>query len=141
MFPTGTNKFSDQDNIYHDLSKVLGREVKLMRASLENPSYEEYWPDIDGLARKEGVTYEAMPSHTFSDIAVIHLLATSTINRLRDLYPKGRFEFGRFRPNIVIESTSDNGSGKRIIIARYCAEDYWTVHQVCDDNSATTAPP
>lgn len=79
-----------------------------MRASLENPSYEEYWPDIDGLARKEGVTYETMPSHTFSDTAVIHLLTTSTINRLRQLYPEGRFEVRRFRPNIVINSVSED---------------------------------
>ena len=45
-----------------------------------------------------------MPSQTFFDIAVIHLLTTATINRLRELYPKGRFEVRRFRPNIVIES-------------------------------------
>jgi uncharacterized protein len=78
-----------------------------MRASLENPSYEEYWPDIDGLALRENVTDEAMPSQTFFDIAVIHLLTTSTINRLRELYPEGRFEIRRFRPNIVIESGSE----------------------------------
>src|SRR5881392_3846047 len=40
------------------------------------------------------------------DIAVIHLLTTSTINRLRELYPQGRFEVRRFRPNIVMGSTS-----------------------------------
>jgi uncharacterized protein len=47
-----------------------------------------------------------MPSHTFFDIAVIHILTTSTINHLRELYPEGRFEVRRFRPNIVIESAS-----------------------------------
>jgi uncharacterized protein YcbX len=49
-----------------------------------------------------------MPSHTFFDIAVIHILTTSTINRLRELYPEGRFEIRRFRPNIVIESESSS---------------------------------
>jgi uncharacterized protein YcbX len=106
-FPDGMLAFSDQDDIHYNLSKVFGREVKLMRASLENPSYEEYWPDIDGLALRENVTDEAMPSQTFFDIAVIHLLTTSTINRLRELYPEGRFEIRRFRPNIVIESGSE----------------------------------
>ena len=76
-----------------------------MRANLEKPSYEEYWPDIEGLAQREKVTDEAMPSKTFFDIAVFHIL-TSTINRLRELYPEGPFEVRRFRPNIVIESAS-----------------------------------
>jgi uncharacterized protein YcbX len=105
--PDGTQIFSsDQDNIDHALSSVLGREVRLMRANLEKPSYEEYWPDIEGLAQRDNVTDEAMPPQTFFDIAVIHIFTTSTINRLRELYPDGRFEVRRFRPNIVIESAS-----------------------------------
>jgi uncharacterized protein len=87
-FPDGTNIFSDQDDIEYTLSKVLGQEVRLMRANLERPSYEEYWPDIDGLAHREKVTDETMPSQTFFDIAVVHLLTTSTIDRLRELYPE-----------------------------------------------------
>jgi len=105
-FPDGTHFFSDQADIDYSLSKVLGQNVRLMRASLEKPSYEEYWPDIDGLAQREKLTDEIMPSQTFFDIAVIHLLTTSTINRLRELYPEGRFEVRRFRPNIVMESAS-----------------------------------
>jgi uncharacterized protein len=105
--PDGAHIFSDQDDIDHILSKVLGRDVRLMSASLEKPSYEEYWPDIEGLAQREKVTDEAMPPQTFFDISVIHLLTTSTINRLRELYPDGRFEVRRFRPNIVVESASE----------------------------------
>jgi uncharacterized protein len=57
-FPDGTHIFSsDQDYIDYNLSKVLGREVRLIRANLEKPSYEEYWPDIEGLAQREKVTY------------------------------------------------------------------------------------
>jgi uncharacterized protein YcbX len=107
-FPDGTHIFSDQDDdIDYNLSSVLGREVRPMRSNLEKPSYEEYWPDIEGLAQREKVTDEAMPPKTFFDIAVIHVLTTSTINRLRELYPEGRFEVRRFRPNIVIESASE----------------------------------
>ncbi|MDP9288146.1 MAG: MOSC domain-containing protein [Thermoproteota archaeon] len=122
-FPDGTHIFSDQDNIDYTLSKVLDQDVRLMRASLERPSYEEYWPDIDGLAQRAKVTDETMPSQTFFDLAVIHLLTTSTINRLRELYPEGRFEVRRFRPNIVIESASGEKDfienlwmGKKIMI-------------------------
>src|SRR5919204_5091014 len=103
----GSQIFSDHGDTDHTLSRVLDREVSVMKASLEKPSYEEYWPNIEGLAQREIVTDEAMPPQTFFDIAVIHLLTTSTINRLRELYPEGRFEVRRFRPNIVLESASE----------------------------------
>jgi len=105
--PDGSQIFSNQGEIDRTLSKVLSREVSVMKASLEKPSYEEYWPDIEGLAQREIVTEEAMPPQTFFDVAVIHLLTTSTINRLRELYSEGRFEVRRFRPNIVVESASE----------------------------------
>ncbi len=106
-FPDGSNILSNhqKDDIDSNLSKAFNREVTLTKASgFEKPGYEEYWPDIDGLAQRETVTDEAMPSRTFFDIAVIHILTTYTINRLRELYPEGRFEVRRFRPNIVVES-------------------------------------
>ena len=105
--PDGSQIFSNHGEIDRTLSKVLSREVSVMNSSLEKPSYEEYWPDIEGLAQRETVTDEAMPPQTFFDIAVIHLLTTSTIDRLRELYPQGRFEVRRFRPNIVVESASE----------------------------------
>ena len=55
-FPDGTHIFSDQDDVDYTLSKGFGRDVRLMKASLEKPSYEEYWPDIDGLAQRQKVT-------------------------------------------------------------------------------------
>ena len=116
-FPDGTHIFSsdqDNDDLDYTLSSVLGREVRLMRATdLEKPSYEEYWPDIEGLAQREKVTDEAMPSHTFFDIAVIHIMTTSTIDRLRELYPEGRFEVRRFRPNIVVDLASSGEEKKK----------------------------
>jgi len=120
-FPNGSNILSDhkedKGGINSHLSEVFNREVRLMKASdFEDPSYEEYWPDIDGLARRQTVTDETMPSKTFFDIAVIHILTTSTINRLRELYPEGRFEVRRFRPNIVVKSTSEEKNKKNDFI-------------------------
>jgi hypothetical protein len=45
-----------------------------------------------------------LPQDTFFDYATIHLLTTATLDRLRELYPRGRFEVRRFRPNIVAET-------------------------------------
>ncbi|MFL6522960.1 MAG: hypothetical protein ACJ71B_05715 [Nitrososphaera sp.] len=105
--PDGSETFSDDGEIDQTLSKVFGREVSVIKASLTSPSYEEYWPDIEGLAQREIVTDEAMHPQTFFDVAVIHLLTTSTIGRLRELYPEGRFQIRRFRPNVVVESESE----------------------------------
>ena len=104
VLPDGTVLSSDED-IDEALSETLGRRVKLMRPRLDGPTLEEYWPDIEGLANRELVTDETMPPRTFFDSSPIHLLTTSTIDRLRGLYPEGRFEARRFRPNIVVGPT------------------------------------
>jgi uncharacterized protein len=36
----------------------------------------------------------------------VHVLTTATLDRLRKLYPQGRFEARRFRPNIVVETAN-----------------------------------
>ncbi|MFV2064075.1 MAG: MOSC domain-containing protein [Chloroflexota bacterium] len=91
------------------LSGTLGRDVRLAATAPNEPELEEFWPDIEGLDHKEIVTDEAMPEGTFFDLAVVHLLTTATIDRLRALYPSGRFEPRRFRPNIVIDSGTAEG--------------------------------
>src|SRR5881296_121957 len=47
---------------------------------------------------------EAIGYRRFDRIGlVVHVLTTATIYRLRELYPQGRFEARRVRPNIVVE--------------------------------------
>jgi uncharacterized protein YcbX len=106
--PDGTTLTSDLPNLNQILSRELGREVALAASAPEAPSLEEYWPDIEGLAFREVVTDEAMPPGTFFDLAVVHVLTTATIDRLRELYPDGRFEVRRFRPNVVV-TTEERG--------------------------------
>jgi uncharacterized protein YcbX len=50
------------------------------------------------------VTDFGLPEGTFFDCATVHVLTTATIDRLRELYPQGRFEVRRFRPNVVVET-------------------------------------
>lgn len=103
--PDGTVVSSDARDLDEVLSTAFGRKAALETSAPESPTLEEYWPDIEGLARRRTVTDEAMPSGTFFDLAVIHVLTTATIDRLRQLYPQGRLEARRFRPNIVVEPT------------------------------------
>ena len=65
---------------------------------------EEYWPDMEGLEHRDTVTF--LPEGTFFDSAFVHIVTTATLNRLRELYPDGRFEVRRFRPNVVLRTAN-----------------------------------
>jgi uncharacterized protein YcbX len=107
--PDGTALTSEQPDVDGLLSRALGREVELTRVrAKQESSAEEYVPDIEGLDHRDSVTEWDLPEGTFFDLAVVHLLTTATLDRLRELYPPGRFEVRRFRPNIVV-TTTDGG--------------------------------
>ena len=106
-FPDGTTVTSDQSDLNQILSKALNREVALRAAQGGVVNAEEYWPDMDGLDHRDTVTDFTLPEGTFFDCAMVHLLTTATLDRLRELYPQGRFEVRRFRPNIVVQLASD----------------------------------
>ena len=105
--PDGTIVNSEQSDLNQIFSKVLKREVKLSGLpDVQTATAEEYWPDIEGLDHRNTVTDFPLPEGTFFDCALVHLLTTATLDRLRGLYPQGRFEVRRFRPNIVVETAN-----------------------------------
>ena len=61
---------------------------------------------MEGLDFRDTVTDFGLPEGTFFDCAMVHLLTTATLDRLHQLYPQGRFEIPRFRPNIVVAPAS-----------------------------------
>jgi uncharacterized protein YcbX len=109
--PDGTVVTSEQSDLTEILSSALGREVVFAEARGNGESSgaqaEEYWPDMEGLEHRNTVTEWELPAGTFFDLAVVHLLTTATIERLRALYPAGRVEVRRFRPNIVVSTAPD----------------------------------
>jgi uncharacterized protein YcbX len=124
--PDGTVVTSDQADLEQILSRVFGRDVAFEEARPDNPSSaataEEYWPDMPGLDYRDTVTDFEMPAGTFFDIAVVHLLTTATINHLRALYPEGRSEARRFRPNVVVSTApEDRGFAENDWIGRTVA--------------------
>jgi uncharacterized protein len=124
--PDGATVTTGQADLDGTLSSALHREVTLEAAEpgrqpaagsgVPTPRpprparAEEYWPDMEGLDFRDTVTDFDMPEHTFFDLAVVHVLTTATVDRLRELYPAGRFEVRRFRPNIVVR-TADGVDG------------------------------
>ena len=106
--PDGTTIASDRSDLNRMLSHALDREVTLGAASRGTVNAEEYWPDMEGLDHRDTVTDFTLPDGTFFDCATVHILTTATLDRLQELYPQGRFDVRRFRPNIVVQI----GSGK-----------------------------
>jgi uncharacterized protein YcbX len=123
--PDGAVVSSDEGDLAQILSRAFGRDVAFEEARLDESSSggtaEEYWPDMSGLDYRDTVTDFELPPGTFFDIAVVHLLTTATIDRLRSLYPEGRFEVRRFRPNIVVSA----GPGQQGFV-----ENDWIDHTV-----------
>jgi uncharacterized protein YcbX len=104
--PDGSSVISDQANLNQILSKALNREVALCVAERRPVIAEEYWPDMEGLDYRDTVTDFSLPQETFFDCASVHLLTTATLERLQELYPQGRFDVRRFRPNVVVQLAS-----------------------------------
>src|SRR5216683_1847530 len=106
VLPDGTTVTSDHGAVNEILSKALNRDVTFGAAERDVVSAEEYWPDMEGLDHRDTVTDFTLPERTFFDCATVHVLTTATLDRLRELYPQGRFEIRRFRPNIVVQPVS-----------------------------------
>jgi len=112
--PDGSDLVSDHEGIDQILSATVGRSVVLRAQASTNATFEEFWPDLDGLDHRDTVTdeqaAEGAPLGTFFDYAVLHVLTTATLDHLGELYPQGRFEPRRFRPNILVQ-TDDSSHG------------------------------
>ncbi len=104
--PDGTIVSSAQPDVDAVLSRVLGRDVTLVVETPGAPTREADRSPIDAPADQRVIKQEPMalaaPAGTFFDYAPLHILTTATLDRLRELYPAGRFEARRFRPNLVV---------------------------------------
>ncbi|HMQ54357.1 MAG TPA: MOSC domain-containing protein [Anaerolineae bacterium] len=104
--PDGTVISSAEPEVDRLLSEVVGREVALVReappaATREADRTPILEPAAEKIIRTEALAVAA-PAGTFFDYAPLHLLTTATLNRFQKLYPAGRFEVQRFRPNLLI---------------------------------------
>ena len=83
---------------------------------------------MEGLDHRDTVTDFPLPEGTFFDCATVHLLTTATLDRLQELYPQGRFEVRRFRPNIVVQLAS---GGKGVV------DNAWVGHTLAIGNEVS----
>ena len=124
--PDGRTVRSDDPDIDAVLSKVVGRDVRLASTAPDDRTFEEVWPDIEGLAPEEVIVGTnigtddgervsqlplgmAAPPGTFFDLALLHVLTTSTLAHLQALAPEATFDVRRYRPNVLIETDGQDG--------------------------------
>ncbi|MEO1396281.1 MAG: MOSC domain-containing protein [Cyanobacteria bacterium J06634_5] len=108
--PIGTTVTSTQTNINPLLSDWIEREVQFLSFVPESPSLDQYWPDVEGREYRDTVLELFMPEGTFFDSCPIHAITVATLERLKELYPKGDFEPCRFRPNLLIDTQAVQAS-------------------------------
>ena len=122
--PDGDLVFSDDPKVHDVLSDFVGRQVTLADAAPQGSTFEETWPDIEGMAPAEFIDSTRVRSDdgeavsdlalglaaapgSFFDLAPIHLVTSSSLHELRRLQPDSQFVPQRFRPNVVIEAPEE----------------------------------
>lgn len=100
-FPDGAAVMSDDPEIGRMLSEVFGRDIRLASEPPPKATYASIPVRVDPEDQPEPSVDYPLPNGFF-DLGSLHLLATASLERLRELYPQGRFEVRRFRPNIVV---------------------------------------
>jgi uncharacterized protein len=111
--PEGKIVWSSDAGVDTILSGLLNQPVTLTATPAPGAALDRAVPEAvlrDGVDAQ--VPAELMeiggggPPGTFVDFAPLHLLTTSTLDRIAELSPHGRADLERYRPNIVIRTTA-----------------------------------
>jgi uncharacterized protein YcbX len=122
--PGGVQVSSTDPDIDGQLSSAVGRTVTLSSAPVAGATYDEVWPDIDGLAPAEFVAslqtgqtsageavsanpVGALAPGTFQDVSPVTILTTASLRAARRLHSGGDWDPRRFRMTIVIDADRD----------------------------------
>ena len=107
--PTGETLATDDLDIEERISAVFERKLKLMSTAPPGLLIEVPVGTLGG-AMSEVTEFPlagGSPAGAFFDYGCVHLIASTTINHLQKIYPQGRFDERRFRPNLVIQSGAE----------------------------------
>lgn len=104
--PDGTSLTNEQAALDETVSKLIAHRMTLQASAPQGLALEFAAGTLGGKYAEltESPVAGGAPAGTFFDFAVVHLLTTSTLERLGEAYPEGRFDIRRFRPNIVVET-------------------------------------
>jgi uncharacterized protein YcbX len=111
--PEGKTVWSSDADVDSVLSDLLDEPVTLTATPVPGAALDRAVPEAvlrDGVDAP--VPAELMeiggggPPGTFVDFAPLHLLTTSTLDRIAELSPHGRADLERYRPNVLIQATA-----------------------------------
>ncbi|HVE66345.1 MAG TPA: MOSC N-terminal beta barrel domain-containing protein [Thermoanaerobaculia bacterium] len=108
--PDGRVVRTDDAAVNRLLSDALGHETTLTNVAPDAPVLEELW--LDGSPDGRAVTDERFARGSpgsFFDFGDVHLVTTSTLEKLTELAPESRFDPRRFRPNLLVATDSPAG--------------------------------
>ena len=107
--PDGRIIRTDQADAAQQLSIALKRTIGLRNKATQHASLEQYWPEYEGESREisDETISVAANQGSFFDYASLHILTTASLTKLQQIYPGGRFEARRFRPNLVISTPAE----------------------------------
>jgi uncharacterized protein YcbX len=122
--PGGAQVSSTDPDVDSVLSAAAGRPVTLSSAAAPGATYDEVWPEIDGLAPQEfvaslrtgqtsaGEAVTALPvgmlaPGTFQDVSPVTILTTASLRAARRRHPAGDWDPRRFRTTILIDADGE----------------------------------
>ena len=111
--PEGRTIWSSDPDVDTVLSGLLDQPVTLTATPPPGAALDRAVPEAvlrDGVDAQVPAELMEMggggPPGTFVDFAPLHLLTTSTLDRIAELSPNGRADLQRYRPNVVVRSTA-----------------------------------
>jgi uncharacterized protein YcbX len=109
--PDGSSVTSDDERVHDVLSALLGRQVRLASSAAPESTYDDYWPDLEGVSpdgHRDAFTRERIapmaPKGTFFDMSAFHLVSSASLRALARALPASAITVARFRPNFVIDA-------------------------------------
>lgn len=106
-FPDGSTTPADAPDIESRLSDTLGKPVRFVSQKPDDLKLEAVKPGLDAVELAETMDFPLV--NPFFDLASLHIVTTSTLSRLRSLYPGGDYDPRRFRPNLVLDTGDQTG--------------------------------
>ena len=111
--PEGKTVWSDDAEVDAVLSDLLNQPVTLTATPPPGATLDRAVPEavlrdgVDAPVPAELIELGAgSPPGTFVDFAPLHLLTTSTLDRIAELSPYRRADLERYRPNIVVRTSA-----------------------------------
>ena len=111
--PEGKTVWSSDADVDSVLSDLLDEPVTLTATPVPGAALDRAVPEAvlrDGVDAPVPAELREIggggPPGTFVDFAPLHLLTTSTLDRIAELSPHGRADLERYRPNVLIATTA-----------------------------------